>query len=106
MTRLLIALASLAFLALILSGAPVSAQPVCMSPAEIQAILDSFGEKRVWRGLNHNGILIEVYVAEPSQAHNRGTWTVIARTPGGAVCFLSEGLEWHLEPLPEGERAS
>ena len=76
--------------------------PPCMSPAEAQSMLDQFSEKRAFNGITGTRALVQVYIASPSQTRKRGSWTVLLRTPNGAVCILAAGHEWDLKEPGDG----
>ena len=69
---------------------PASAQPMCMTHAEMMKPLDGrFSETQVAIGLASNGQLVEVF-----STGDGSTWTIVMTKPDGMSCVFATGEGW------------
>jgi hypothetical protein len=78
-----------------------AAAPACRSHTDLAEMLDQkFAEKPSALGLQSNGHLLEVFVA------NDGTsWTILVTNPDGWSCIVAVGEHWESLPVVAGPLA-
>lgn len=90
---------ALAVAALAALAAPASAQTLCLTTADLRALLtDRYGEVMQGARLDGNGLVVEVWT------HPQGaSFTVVLTTPDGHSCVLRDGELWMpVKPRPPG----
>lgn len=91
-------LISLALLAIVALPPPSYAVGPCGPHSAIVRQLTQLGEVRHATAME-GPYLIEIFVSE------KGTWTVVRTDPRRWSCLLNFGLNFEVEPQPDGEPA-
>ena len=74
---------------LALTATPALPQPTCAPREAVTHMLETnHGERQQWRGLDANGMMVEVF-ANPET----GTWTILVSGPEGASCLVAHGSD-------------
>ena len=83
-----------------LVGLTMAAAAVCGPHENLLETLDTtYGEQRVFQGLNTEGNLLQLFINE-----EKGSWTVLMVEPGGRACIMSDGQAGEqFDTIPEGE---
>ena len=59
----------------------------------IERLKRTYGERQVSRGINFNGVMVEVF------ASREGHFTILATRPDGVSCLIASGDDWQDIPL-------
>ena len=78
-----------------------AASPACRSHTDLIEMLDqSFAEKPNALGLQSNGQLLQVFVADDGTS-----WTIVVTNPDGWSCIVAVGESWESLPVMAGPLA-
>lgn len=91
--------------AAILIVGPVAAQTggICGDrESVVQMLADRYGEARQSMGLQHDGIILEMFANVET-----GTWTVLLTYSSGMTCLVATGEAWQQvdDDVPPGDPA-
>ena len=87
----------------VLFGAAAHAQEDMCGPSETihAALVERFGEQRIWHGLTGSGSIIEIWANLDT-----GTWTALQTYPDGESCIRADGTnQTPAELIPTGAPA-
>jgi len=75
-----------------------AADVVCVERVKfIERLKSNYGERPVSRGINFNGVLVEVFTSQ------EGHFTILATWPDGVSCLIASGENWQDAPLLKAE---
>ncbi len=75
-----------------------AADVVCVDRVKfIEQLKLRYGERPVSRGINFNGVLVEVFASQ------EGHFTILATRPDGVSCLIASGENWQDTPLLKAE---
>jgi hypothetical protein len=80
------------------SSAEAATDVVCVDRGKfIERLKRTYGERQVSRGINFNGVMVEIF------ASREGHFTILATRPDGVSCLVASGDNWQETPLLKAE---